>query len=310
MPLLMQLIQRALLCVLLNALLCGIIATAADFGERRERAFVRKLSPPGEYPRLADVGGLQRAKELVLTRMIVPLRLPRLFAGRYRVRGLPRLRGALFSGAPGTGKTMLARAIANEARVPLLQVRLADIESKFYGEASKNLRAVFAAARRAAPAVIFFDEIDGIIRRRSEGESSATYGIKTELLQHLDAIADCAVLVVACTNSSETLDPAVARRLPHHVRMELPSLDERVAIMQRTLAHEGEEALSAPELMRVLRHTEGCSGSDLVQLLQVALCCRYRRVVATGRGNLAQRLRSLGPITEADWSEAVRDVGV
>ena len=301
-------LQRALLWLVLNALLAALLA-AASSGESPlaggARRFARRAQPASDFPRLRDVGGLARAKELVITRMVVPLRWPRFFVGAARVPGLPRLRGALFWGAPGTGKTMLARAIANEARVPLLQVRLADVEGKYFGEASKNLRAIFAAARRIAPAVLFLDEVDGMLRRRAAEECSATYGLKTELLQHLDALDDVAVLVIACTNCPLSLDAAVARRLPNAVRMDLPSRPERVAILEATLRQHGEESAAAAA---VALATAGCSGSDLAQLVQLASCSRYRRaLLRAGPESPELRLSSLGPLTAADWTAALAE---
>lgn len=295
-------VYRLLLSFILNSVFCALVALLAGSWssgiDGRARGFAQKFTDASPYPRLRDVGGLRRAKAMLMTRAVVPLRMPTLFAGPMRAAGLPPLRGAILSGPPGTGKTMLARAVANEAGVPLLQVRLADVESKFYGEAAKNLRAAFDAAKSRAPAVLFFDEIDGMVRHRAENESSATYGLKTELLQHLDGISEFAVFVIACTNCPTSLDAAIARRLPNAIRLNKPSCREREHILQLILRRNGESEAAAKY---VAPSCEGCSGSDLESIVEAALFDRYRRALLGGGA-----LDSLGPLTKEDWSAALR----
>lgn len=223
---------------------------------------------------LDHVGGLSQIKEEIRAHILLPLRHPAVFFG-----DAPELhpsRGFLFYGPPGTGKTMLARAIAKEANVPFLALGLAALEQKYYGESSKMVRAAFAHARRVQPCVLFFDEVDGLCRRRSDQDQACVYGLKTELLSALDGLSSGAggrpaeaVVAIACTNCVASLDAALLRRLPRRFEVGLPSLDERADILRK-------RGLSKPLARLAASRTEGKSGSDLAELVRRANGFRLR----------------------------------
>ena len=107
---------------------------------------------------------------------------------RALLEGVACDRVEIIQGPPGTGKTMLARAIAGEAQVPFFALTLATLESKWHGESVKLLEAAFRLARRVQPCILFFDEIDGMIRRRSGLDDSHVYAFKTQFLMHMDGV--------------------------------------------------------------------------------------------------------------------------
>lgn len=254
-------------------------------------------------PRLSEVGGMVSAKQELWYNLVVPLKNPSTFFG-----GKPCFqasRGILLFGPPGTGKTLLARAAARESGAAFIAPTLAQLEAKYYGETAKILQATFAVARRRSPSVVFFDEIDGMMRTRTSDEG-CTYGLKTEMLRMLDSLKpEEAVVVVACTNSAAILDPALKRRLDVVVKVGLPTDAERADIL-RICA--GEDVPSPSSLAAVVRLTGGFSGSDLHTVYRTACSLRLRRALGTQRDDVDGMLQSMPPLTATEWTAAVRRV--
>lgn len=252
-------------------------------------------------PLLSDVGGLRAAKEELRYALVLPLQHPRLFFGGSKA--FAACKGVLLVGPPGTGKTMLVRAAARESGATFIAPTLNQLEQKWYGETSKVLNATFDAAIRRAPAVVFFDEIDGVCRTR-QADEGCSYGLKTELLRQIDRVPnDAAVVVVACTNCAALLDPALKRRLPTVLKIDLPDQDERHDILRLCCRDEGARA----PVRALAKATAGFSGSDLQALYQASARRRMRRVLERERGSLgALDASSLPPLSKHDWEGALR----
>ncbi len=220
--------------------------------------------------RLEDIGGLSNVKEEIQSQVLLPLKHPKIFFSD--VKSLHPAKGILFYGPPGTGKTMLARAIAAEANVPFISLSLSSLENKFFGESSKLLHATFSLAHKIQPCVLFFDEIDGMIRTRSEQDQSCVYGFKTEFLTHMDGVKKKdtdAVIVIGCTNCENKLDPAVRRRLPRQYKIDLPSEDEILEIFKLHLKKTS--SITSDDLRSIVASMKpGCSGSDISDIVQTA----------------------------------------
>lgn len=277
------------------------------------------INPETIEDRMDDIGGLVHVKQQIRSQVLLPLKHPKLFfSEKHKIRP-PR--GILLYGPPGTGKTMLARAIAAEAKVPFFSLTLASLENKWYGESSKLLAATFSLAHKMQPCVLFFDEIDGMIRTRSEADQSCVYAFKTEFLTHMDGIgkkADDAVIVIGCTNNQKSLDPAVSRRLPAQFEVELPSQQEIVRIFQLQLRHD-DATVDERELTKLVNQMgPGRSGSDVVEIIRTAWASRLRNVVDSETfqrrvhedGSTPEDLRRwVGNLRAHNIIEAIKDKG-
>ena len=254
-------------------------------------------------PRLAEVGGMEVAKQEMWYNLIVPLKNPLVFFG-----GKPSLqagRGILLFGPPGTGKTLLARAAARESGATFIAPTLAQLEAKYYGETAKIIQATFSVARRKAPSVIFFDEIDGMMRTRTSDEG-CTYGLKTEMLRMLDSLKPSEpVMVVACTNSAAILDPALKRRLNVVIKVDLPSDSERLDILRIC---SGDDVPDANIVHSIVKKTSGFSGSDLHTAYKMACNLRLRRVLGEQKNGVDALLQTMPALTPHDWTTSVERV--
>lgn len=159
-----------------------------------------------------DIGALADIKESLQELVMLPLRRPDLFKGGL----LKPCRGILLFGPPGTGKTMLAKAIANDAGASFINVSMSTITSKWFGEDEKNVRALFSLAAKVSPTIIFVDEVDSMLGQRARyGEHEAMRKIKNEFMSHWDGLLSKTgekILVLAATNRPFDLDEAIIRR--------------------------------------------------------------------------------------------------
>ena len=227
------------------------------------------VEPATITERLDQVGGLSDIKEEIRTQVLLPLKHPKVFFGEIAALHPPK--GLLLHGPPGTGKTMLAKSIAAEAQVPFLSLSLSTLENKFFGESSKLLRATFSLAKKIQPCIVFFDEIDGMIRTRTEGDQSCVYGFKTEFLTHMDGMhtqSRDAIIVIGCTNCATNLDPAIRRRLPKQIKVGLPTSDELIEIFALNLSDTSISRTEIRALVEAMR--PGCSGSEVKEIVRAA----------------------------------------
>nr|CAB3475681.1 unnamed protein product [Digitaria exilis] len=236
-----------------------------------------------------DIGALDDIKESLHELVMLPLRRPDLFKGGL----LKPCRGILLFGPPGTGKTMLAKAIANEAQASFINVSMSTITSKWFGEDEKNVRALFTLAAKVSPTIIFVDEVDSMLGQRNRaGEHEAMRKIKNEFMTHWDGLLsrpDQRILVLAATNRPFDLDEAIIRRFERRIMVGLPSTESRELIMRRLLSKEKvDEGLDFKELATM---TEGYSGSDLKNLCTTAAYRPVRELIQKERKKELEKLK-------------------
>jgi transitional endoplasmic reticulum ATPase len=223
----------------------------------------------------ADVGGMDALREELRELVEMPLHKPDVLAEM----GLAAHSGVLLYGAPGTGKTLLAQAVANECGVNFIAVNGPELFTKWLGESEEAVRHIFRIARQVAPAVIFFDQLDSITPIRGDHSGSmTTERVVNQLLAELDGIEPLSgIVVLAATNRIDLVDPAILRpgRFGTHVHVPLPDAAGRRAILKLFLAGANVDA-SIDELVPL---TEGFSGAQLREL-----CARAKRLALRRTG--------------------------
>lgn len=245
---------------------------AFSFGKSRARL----LDKDANAVTFADVAGCDEAKEEV-QEIVEYLRDP----SRYQSLGGRVPRGILLAGSPGTGKTLLAKAIAGEAGVPFFSISGSDFVEMFVGVGASRVRDMFEQAKRNAPCIIFIDEIDAVGRQRGAGlgggndEREQTLN---QLLVEMDGFeSNQTVIVIAATNRPDVLDPALQRpgRFDRQVVVPLPDIRGREQILQ---VHAKKVPLdSSVDLVSLARGTPGFSGADLANLVNEAALFAGRR---------------------------------
>lgn len=266
-----------------------------------------------------DIGGLEGAKRELLRAVEWPLRHNRLF----EQLGLEPVSGVLLYGPPGTGKTMLARAVASTTDANFLSVSGPELMNKFVGESERAVRTVFEQARASAPAVIFFDEVDGLGSARStDADGSAPERVVSQLLTEMDGLTgDEGVTVVGATNRPDRLDDALLRpgRFDRLVEVGIPDEQSRVEIFQ---VHARDRPIESVDWEQLAAVTDGYTGSDIAAVVREAGLLALEEHVREaeqrdGRGNpptirrrhLEQSLKVVDASVSPDKREYYRTLG-
>ena len=259
------------------------VSTTPAAGLFGETTVLTLATPPDRQRGYQGIGGLDRQIAEVHEMIALPLSRPDLFAHL----GLPAPRGVLFSGPPGSGKTLLARAVAARSDAAFFHIDGPEIVSKHYGDSEAALRRVFEAAAKKAPAVVFIDEIDAIAPRRDglSAEKQVERRVVAQLLTLLDGLDDRGrVVVMAATNLPDAIDPALRRpgRFDREIAFRPPTAGERASILRVHLA----AAPLSPDadLALVADRAHGYVGADLAALAREAAMAALRRASAEAGG--------------------------
>jgi len=217
-----------------------------------------------------DIGGLEDVKSRLQEIVEWPIQYRELF----KEMDCPPPRGILLTGPPGTGKTMLGKALATETQRNFIAIKGPELLSKWVGESEKGIREVFRKARLAAPSILFFDEIDAVVPVRGPGDADArvTEKVISQFLTEMDGVEVIGdVIVLAATNRADLLDPAILRagRFDVILELDVPDLEARRKIL--AVKNEGRPVSSKVDMEEVALLTEGFVGSEITWICDRAL---------------------------------------
>jgi len=244
-----------------------------------EASAIREVFVEVPDVRWEDVGGLQPVKERLKEAVEWPLK----YAHLYKKAGVRPPKGLLLTGPPGCGKTLVAKAVANESQVNFISVKGPALMSKFVGESELAVREMFKTARQAAPCIIFLDEIEALLPSRGAGggDSHVSERVLSQFLAELDGIEELkGVLVLGATNRPDLMDVAVLRpgRFDEIVELPLPGKADRLEIFAVHL--QGKPLAKGISAKELAARTEGLSGAEIASVCSKAALSAIRRAVA------------------------------
>ncbi len=257
--------------------------TPGSFGKVGPSTVIEVREKPVELSKIIlptvtyeDIGGLKEEIQRIREMVELPLKHPELF----RHLGIEPPKGVLLYGPPGCGKTLLAKAVANESNAHFISISGPEIMSKYYGESEKRLREIFEEAEKNAPSIIFIDEIDSIAPNRNEVTGEVERRVVAQLLALMDGLKGRGeVIVIGATNRPEALDPALRRpgRFDREIEIGVPDREGRKEILQ---IHTRNVPLADDvDLNEFADITHGFVGADLAALVREAAMASLRRVL-------------------------------
>ncbi|CAI7785266.1 unnamed protein product [Closterium sp. NIES-54] len=265
----------------------------------------------------SDIGGLDNVKRELQETVQYPVEHPE----KFEKFGMSPSKGVLFYGPPGCGKTLLAKAIANECQANFISVKGPELLTMWFGESEANVREIFDKARQSAPCVLFFDELDSIATQRgsSVGDAGgAADRVLNQLLTEMDGMnAKKTVFIIGATNRPDIIDPALLRpgRLDQLIYIPLPDEGSRLKIFEAVLRKS--PLAKEVELPALARYTHGFSGADITEICQRA--CKYairqniekdiereKRRAANPDSMEEDEADEVAEITAADFEEAMK----
>ena len=222
-----------------------------------------------------DIGGLKNEMQKIREMVELPIRYPELFERL----GIDPPKGVLLYGAPGTGKTLLAKAVANESDAHFIDISGPELVSKFVGESEEKLREIFNEAKEKAPTIIFMDEIDAIAPKREEATNEVERRMVSQLLSLMDGISSRGqVMIIGATNRPNAIDPALRRpgRFDREIEIGVPDRNSRREILQ---IHTRNMPLKEVKIEEIADMTHGYTGADLAALAREAAMASLRKII-------------------------------
>ena len=251
--------------------------------------------------KFSDIIGMQEMKQTLYEIIVVPTIRPDLFTGIRKPQ-----RGILLFGPPGTGKTMIAKAIASECNSTFFNISASSLTSKWVGESEKTVKSLFKIAYKKVPSIIFIDEIDSILSKRSGSENEATKRLKTEFLIQFDGLGsntNAKLLVIAATNRPMDLDEALLRRLPKRVYCGPLDEDGRFEFIKKVI-NRVETQLSDEDIREIAKRTNDYSNSDLMEMCREAA---YQPVRELSMEEIL-KIKKFRPLNKEDLVKAVQKI--
>ena len=255
-----------------------------------------------------SIGGIGQQLQKIREMIELPLKHPELF----RRLGIDPPKGVLLHGPPGTGKTMIAKAVATEVNAHFKSINGPEIISKYYGESEKQLREIFDEASENAPAIVFIDEIDSICPKREDVSGEVERRVVAQMLTLMDGMQGREnVVVIGATNRQDALDPALRRpgRFDREIEIGVPDRDGRREIME---IHTRQMPISDDfDMAWVMDNTYGFVGADLGALVREAAMKALRRYlpeIDLEAETIPPEVLEKMEVNMEDFKEAIRDV--
>ena len=229
-----------------------------------------------------DVGAMGTIREELEFAFVQRIQDPEIFL---KV-GISTHAGVLLWGPPGCGKTLIAKAVANESQANFISIKGPELLNKYVGESERAVRQLFVRARASTPCIIFFDELDALVPRRDESQSEASARVVNTLLSELDGTSDrSGIYVIAATNRPDMIDAAMLRpgRLDKQLFVELPNSADRTEILRKVCAKNKSPLNADVDLASIARQNtcRNFSGADLAELVHEASMCALKRALAS-----------------------------
>lgn len=249
----------------------------------------------------ANVGALSNIRIELHMAIVQPIKRPEIYL---RV-GISAPAGVLMWGPPGCGKTLLAKAVANESKANFISVKGPELLNKYVGESERSVRQVFSRARASVPCIIFFDELDALVPRRDSSLSESSSRVVNTLLTELDGLNNRrGIFVIGATNRPDMIDPAMLRpgRLDKTLYIELPNSTERHDILKTLIKSNGTPVSSDVDLDKIA-HDERCrnfSGADLSSLVREASVTALKRKIFIGIKDLDESVEDHEEILDVE----------
>ena len=288
-----------------NPLADAVLITQKTVFTISEKGEVLRGVPQVTYE---DIGGLKDEIQKVREMIELPLRHPEIF----EKLGVEAPKGVLLFGSPGTGKTLLAKAVANESNAHFISISGPEIMSKFYGESEARLRDIFKEAKEKSPSIVFIDEIDSIAPKREEVTGEVERRVVSQLLSLMDGLeARGKVIVIAATNRPNAIDPALRRpgRFDREIEINVPGKRGRLEILQIHTRHM--PLVEDVDLDRLASTTHGFVGADLEYLAKEAAMKTLRRMLPElklDESKMKPEFLDKLKVTMADFELALKDV--
>jgi len=254
----------------------------------------------------SDVGGLENIKKQLIETIEWPLKYPELFA---KARTNPP-KGLLLFGLPGTGKTLTAKAVANESGVNFISVKGPELISKYMGESERGIREIFKKAKQAAPTIIFFDEIDALVPIRGIGGGDSTHTserVISQFLTELDGIEELkGVVVIGATNRLDMIDPAIIRPGRFDVLLELPIPDEATRLIIFQIHTKGKPLDKDVNLEQLSKITDKYTGAEIEAIARRASMLAIREFLNKLKGKPTKKDIEEFSIKNKHFEEAMK----
>ena len=224
-----------------------------------------------------DIGGLKELREELYYDIVLPIIEP----SKLKIVGISKAVGVLLYGPPGCGKTLLAKAVANEAKANFISIKGPELLNKYVGESERAIRSLFIRAKNSSPCIIFFDELDALVPKRSQENNNSSERVVNQLLTEMDGLEDRKqIFIIAATNRPDIIDPAMLRpgRLDKLLYVPLPDFNDRCSILEtitKNLKLDKDIELSK---INMDKRMEGFSGADIAALVREAQLHALKRL--------------------------------